>query len=292
MEAAAGLADGDLRGEGDIDAVLVGQRADDPLGDEQLVSRSLEVGRQELDLVLFVHQSLLREVAHLRVAVLDLAARLGDVLHGAHAELGRLVEGRGLMVAPLVGRKEEILLRADDIELQFAHNVEIKTRHAAQLFVCTAQRLLGSHVEGLAVLGVVAAQDVERGDFAEGVAEGRAVARHNVEVARTRLDIGEEARTVHPLAAGEDALQVGLVVDDEIQGLQTPVRPRVTEIDHLDAVLLDITDQIGTREVAARLSEKAYERIGIQIGIHIVLEVLGSVFFQFEMQNLDKDTKN
>ena len=243
MEAAAGLADGDLRGEGDIDAVLVGQRADDPLGDEQLVGRSLEVGGQELDLVLFVHQSLLREVAHLRVAVLDLTARLGNVLHGAHTELGRLVEGRGLVVAPLVGRKKEILLRADDIELQFAHDVEIETRHTAQLFVRTAQRLLGSHVEGLAVLGVVAAQDVERGDFAEGVAEGRAVARHNVEVARTRLDIGEEARTVHPLAAGEDALQVGLVVDDEIQGLQTPVRPRVTEIDHLDAVLLDITDR-------------------------------------------------
>ena len=45
-------------------------------------------------------------------------------------------------------------------------------------------------------------------------------------------------------------------------------------------------------QVFTRLSEKAHGRIGIQIGIHIVLEVLGSVFFQFEMQNLDKDTKN
>ena len=273
MQPAARLADGDLRGERNAHTVFIGQRADDPLRDEQLVGGRLKVRGQELDLVLLVHPLALREVAHLRMAVLDLAAGLRDVLHGTGAEVRPLVEGGRFVVAPLIDRREELLARSDDVELQLAHDVEVEARRAAQRLVRPAQRLLGSQIERRAVLRVVAAEDVHGGNLAEGVAESRAVTRHDIEVARTRLDVGEEARTVNPLAAGEDALQAGTVVDDEVERLQPAVGARIAQVDHLDIVLLDIADQVRTGKFPPGLSQKAHKRIGIQSCVHAGFEV-------------------
>lgn len=82
MQTAAGLARSDLRRERHVHAVLAGQRADDPFGHHELIGGGLEVRGKEFDLVLLVHAVALREVPHLGVTVLDLAARLGDVFHG------------------------------------------------------------------------------------------------------------------------------------------------------------------------------------------------------------------
>lgn len=268
VQAAAGLARRDLRGEGDVDAQPLAQRAEDPLGHHQLVGGLLGVGGQKLDLVLLVEAVGGREVAHLRVAVLDAAARRGDVLHGQLAECRTLVEGGRLVVAPLVGGREEVAARRDHVVLQLAHHVQVESRALAQHAAGLAQRLLGSHLQRRALLGVVAAQDVKGGNLAEGVAEGRAVARHDVEVAGPGLDIGEEARPVDPLAAREDAGEVLLVLDDEIERLQPPVGARVAEVDHLDPVFAHVAHQVGFGKLALRLAEEAHQRIGIQIGIH------------------------
>ena len=273
MQTAAGLARSDLRRERHVHAVLAGQRADDPFGHHELIGGGLEVRGKEFDLVLLVHAVALREVPHLGVTVLDLAARLGDVFHGLRTERGALVEGRRFVVAPLVGGQKKILFRRDDVELQLAHHVKVQPGRAPQLLVRTAEGLLGSHVERFAVLRVVAAQDVHGGNPAEGIAERRAVARYDVQVARPGLDVGKEARPVHAFAAREDALQVILVVDDEVERLQAAVGPRITQVDHFDSVLPDIPDDVRTGESCPGLSEKAHQRVGIERRVHNISKV-------------------
>ena len=60
MHPAAGLAGGDLRRKGDGDAVFVGQRTEDPFGDQQLVGGIFELDREEFNLILFKGQVRLR----------------------------------------------------------------------------------------------------------------------------------------------------------------------------------------------------------------------------------------
>ena len=278
VQAAPGLPDGDLRRKGHLHAVFVGQRAEDPFGYGQLVGRRFQIRGQKFDLVLFVHHPLLREVAHFGVAVFDLAARLGDVFHGAGAEFGSLVEGGRFVVPPLVDGREELLLRTHDVEFQLAHGVEVESRGALQLLPGVAQGLFRGHVEGRALLRVVAAQDVHGRDLAERIPEGRPVARHDVQVARSGLDVGEEARTVDPFAAGEDAFQIGFVVDDEIQRLQPSVGAGVAEVEHFDGVLPDVADDVRAGERCARFSEKAHERIGGQCRLHLFIHFRSMCF--------------
>ena len=82
MQTAAGLTLGDLRSEGDVEAVLPCQCAENPLGHHELVGGGLYGRYEELYLVLLVHLAVEGEVADLGVGVLDVAADLGDELHG------------------------------------------------------------------------------------------------------------------------------------------------------------------------------------------------------------------
>ena len=76
METAAGLAAGDFGSEGYIKAVLVGEVADDPFGENELICSILHIGDEELYFILLINLVAEGEVAHFGVAVLDETAHL------------------------------------------------------------------------------------------------------------------------------------------------------------------------------------------------------------------------
>ena len=241
----AGLAHSDFRREGDVEAHLVGQVANHPLGNGELVGSVLRAHGQELDLVLLVDEAILGEVAHLAVAVLDLAAGLGDVLHAALAELAGLGIGCRLVVSALVDGGEHVLGGENHIILQFAHGMELHAGNLGEGVASLGERVLRRTLQVLAVLVEVGAEQAQRWQLGEWVDESRAVARQHVQVATASLDKVEQAGAVDALAAGEDGLKVVQVVDDEVQRLEFAVAARIHEVDHLDIVLGDIAHQVG-----------------------------------------------
>ena len=64
MESRTGLAGGDFRGEGDIETFFVGEVADDPLRNDELVGGFADGNGEKLNLVLLIDQTVLREIAH------------------------------------------------------------------------------------------------------------------------------------------------------------------------------------------------------------------------------------
>ena len=275
VHAAARLADGDFRGEGDGDAVFVTQLAHNPLGDDELVGSVLEGGGQKLNLVLLVHGVADGEVAHLGVTVFDKAATFGYELHSLDAELLELAERLRSVIAALVGREIFVILGSDDIVFEFAHNLEL---HAAGGF---AKGLAGfgegvfrSHFEGLAVLGVEVAEEVERGDIGEGVDEGGAETRDDVEVAAARLEEGEEAGSIDTLAGGKNLVGVVEAVDDEVEGLEATVVRHVAELYHLDVELVDDAEHVGLGELTHRFLQELHQTVWVVFEIIFVHNVL------------------
>ena len=201
VHTAAGLADSDFGSKGDGDAVAVSQRAHNPFGYDQLVGGILKIGRQKLNLVLLVHRVAHGEIAHLAVAVFDKSSALGNKFHSLGAVVLELAERTRLVVAALVGGQIVLLLRSDSIVFQLAHNLKLHTVGSlAEGLASLVQRILGCHLEGLAVLGVEVAQDVERRYLGKGVDECRAEARNDIEVRASSLEEGEQARAVDTLA--------------------------------------------------------------------------------------------
>ena len=146
------------------------------------------------------------------------------------------------MIAFLVGRRihrEGFVLRRRHIELQFAHRMEIHACPPAESVAGLHQGVFRRAVQPAAVLVEEGAEEARRGTGGEGVEEHGPEPRNHVEVAVARLDEGEEARTVHPLAVAENRLQIVIVVHGEVQGLEPAVGGRIHEVHHLDAVGFD-----------------------------------------------------
>ena len=277
VEPGAGLAGGDLGGEGDVVAQLVAEVADDPLGYHELVGGLLDGHGEELDLVLLVVLALEAEVADLGMAVLDLAACLGDVLHALLAELVGLGIGCGLVVAALVLGGEHLLVVGDDVVLELAHGLELHAGDLAEGLGGLVQGMLRGGLEGMAVLVEIGTQHGDGGYLGEGVDECRLVAGQHVEVAGACLYEGEQAAAVDALAAAEDGVEVGQVVDDEVEGLQLAVAAGVHEVDHADVVLDDVVDDVGLGELGRWFLEKQHHGIGAVnefLVVHFVLSCL------------------
>ena len=77
------------------------------------------------------------------------------------------------------------------------------------------------------------------------VQKGRAEARNDVQIAAAGFDEAEQAGAVHPLAARQNLVQIGLVLDDEIESFQSAVTSRVHEIDVADVLAADKADDVG-----------------------------------------------
>ena len=205
---APGLADGDLRGEADLDAVPVAEHPQDPLRDDQLLDRLLHRHRQELDLVLLVVGVAVIEAPDLRVAVLDPASGTGNEAHRLVPEIRELDEGFGRVVAPLVAAGVEVVPRADDVVLEFAEGLEGAAGPAGELLVRLAEHVLGGALERFPVAVVERAEELKRRHLGKRVHERRAVAGDDVEIAAPRLDEREEVAAVDALAVREDGIEV------------------------------------------------------------------------------------
>ena len=199
---------------------------------------------EELDLVLLVVLPVEREVAHLRVSVLDLTASLRDVLHALSAEVAALGIGGRLMVATLILGGEHSLIVADDIVLELAHSLELHACDLLESLGSLMEGMLGRGSQRMAVLVEEGAEHGDRGNLGEGIEEGGAETWQDIEVARPCLYEGEETGAVDALATGEYGVEIVEVVDDEVERLQPSVATRVHEVHHVDVVVDDVADDV------------------------------------------------
>ena len=275
----AGLADGDLRSEGDGDAVFVAQLAHHPFGNDQLVGSRLEVGRQELYLVLLIHQIAVGEVAHLAVAILDFATGRGDHAHSFGAELLELAVGHTHVVAMLVLRHVLVLSGSNGVVFQLAHHLEFHTTCGlAESTGGLLKRILGSHSEGLAVLVEEGAEKVEGRHLGEGIEEGGAEPGDNIEVRVAGFDVGEEAGTIHALTAGKHLVDMGQALDDEVEGVEFAIVGHVAEIDHFHLELLNHFEDVGLGEFLLGLLEEGNQRVGIEFYLVLRHDICGFIY--------------
>ena len=204
------------------------------------------------------------------MAVFYLTARLCNILHAAGAELVGLRIGCRLVVAALVLCREHLFVVADDVVLQFAHCLEFHPRHLGKCCGGLVQRVFGRRLQRIAVLVEVRAEHGNGRNLGKGVYEGGAETWQHIEVARARLDKREQAAAVDTLATGKDGVQIGQVVDDEVQCLQFSVASWIHEVHHVYVVLHHIVDDVGLREVACWLLQFHDKRIGIQNKMFVV----------------------
>ena len=131
--------------------------------------------------------------------------------------------------------------------------------------------MLGRTLQRPAVFVKIRAKEVERGNFGKRIDKGGAETRHDIEVAATGLNKAEEARPIYAFAAGEDGVEVGHIVDDEIERLEAAITSGVEKVDHLDVVLHDEANEVGFGESIGGLAQFAHNEVGvhgIRGGVH------------------------
>ena len=255
VHAGAGLADGDLRGEGHLDAVGVGDLAHHPLGQHHLIGRTGDVGGQELDLLLDDLAAVGDEVADLGVGVLDLAPHAREVVEGLGAHLRPLRERGRLVVAALLLDLEELVDRREQVVLELAERLQAAAGLGLERLLRLAQDLLRGADQRVALDVVEAAHDVQGGKRGEGVEEGGAQLRDHVQVGAGGVDDVEQGGPVDPLPHGEDPVQVGDGLDGEVQLLEPAVPAHVAQVEHGNAPFGDEADDVRAGELVSGLAQ-------------------------------------
>ena len=247
-----------------MNAVGVGDFAQHPLGEHHLVGGIQGVHGQEFDLLLDHLATVGHEVTDLRVGVLDRASHGHQVQQGFRAHALPLREGARFVVPALRFDGEQVLLLGEEVVLEFAEGLQLAARLFLQGALSLAQNLLRRRGQGLTVDVVEAAQDIQGRNMREGVEEGRGQAGHDVQVRGGRLDEGEERRAVDALPQRQHTVQVSLGLDREVQRLQATISSDIAQVEHPDAVVLDIADDVGFRKFLRRLSEGSHEGVGTE----------------------------
>ena len=143
MHARTGLTSGNFRCEGNVHTHLIGQVANNPLGNHQLISGFFYGYGQEFNFVLLVNQSVLAKITHLRVSVFNLSAGLSDVRHAKRAEVVCFSIGHRLVVTALVNSGEHLLVGCYHVIFQFAHSMKFHTRNLAESLSSLGQGVFG-----------------------------------------------------------------------------------------------------------------------------------------------------
>ena len=107
----------------------------------------------------------------------------------------------------------------------------------------------------IAVFVEEGAEEVQRGQFAEGIHVGGAETGDDIEVTVVGFDEGEQAGTVNAFTAGEDFFKIVKIIDDEVEGLETTITGGVLEIDVTDIIFADEIDDICLGEVFGILAD-------------------------------------
>ena len=137
------LAHGNLGRKGQLYPILISQLSHNPFGNDELVGCVLDVGGEKFDLILLIDLSILSEVAHLGMSVLNFASALGNQLHSLGAQFGKLVERSTLVITALILDLIEWVLFADDVIFQFAHRLHLHTRLANESLIGLVKNILG-----------------------------------------------------------------------------------------------------------------------------------------------------
>ena len=270
VHAGTGFAGGDLGGEAHIQPVAVRQVADDPFGQQKLVCSGFQRAGEELDFVLFVHFAVQGEVAHFAVAVFDLAAGFGYMVHAFAAEVVQFGERLALMVALLVRGGEQFVFLTDNVVFQLAHGLELQAGGLFEGFFRAHERCVRRAVEGLAVLVEEAAEEAEGGYLVERIYEGGPVAGNHVEVTVAGLDEGgEQAGTVYALTFREDGFCIGQAVYGKIEGFHAAVFGRIHEINHPDAFFADEMQHVFAGEILRHLFQERHHFVGVEFNVFV-----------------------
>ena len=129
MKPGAGLSGGYLRSKSYVVALLLSKSADDPFCYRQLVGSLRSIDRKEFYFVLFVCETVEREISHFGVSVFYSASRGCDERHAASAEITRLYKRSRFMITFLVNGREGSVGRKYHVILQFTHCLERQSRH-------------------------------------------------------------------------------------------------------------------------------------------------------------------
>ena len=132
------------------------------------------------------------------------------------------------------------------------------------------QGVLRRRLQGVAVLVEIGAEHRHSGNLSKGVDESSTEAGQHVEVARTSLDEREEAGAVDTFATSQNGVEVGQVVDDEVECFQLAVAARIHEVHHANLVFHNVIDDVGLGKLFRRLFEECHNRIGIQNQVFVI----------------------
>ena len=249
------LAGSNLGRKGNVIAVLISKVANHPFRNHELVCRIVGINGEELNFVLLINHAVNREVAHFRVTVLNLSARLSDVSHTLGAEFVKLRIGCRLMVALLVSCGEHFIIRRNDIVFQFAHSLKLHARYVIECPACLTERVLGRTFEGFTVFVEERTEHGERGKFSKGIYKGCAETGKHIEVAASCFDEGEEATAVHAFATGEDGVKIFGIVNYKVERLEATIGSGIHEVDHANAVFFDEAHDVGLRKFLTGLAQ-------------------------------------
>ena len=280
VHTATSLTDDDLRSEGYLQTHSPAELEEDPLTELEVLCSLLDGDRKELDLVLLVVEVFGAEVPYFTVTVLNLTTAFADETHGLRAEFDLLAEGTHLVVATLVNGFVAVFLLVDDVVLEFAHSVELKsTCHVTEGLSSTAQDLVWRSRERLPVLVHVGTEERDRGLSSEGIHEGGGELRHDVEVRGASFhQTWEEAGAVHTFPRREDFVEVISILDNEVQHLEVTVSSRVAEVEFVDVVVEDVLGDVGLSEGFGLLPYSA--SYGIEVVLHSAFNVVICVLYR------------
>ena len=125
---------------------------------------------------------------------------------------------------------------------ELAHSLKLKAGVLPEDLARLGERVLGRGRKRLAVLVEERAEEAQRRQLRERIDKRRRESRHHVQVGGASLDIAEERRPVHTLAAGQYLIKIGTVVYHEIKRLEPAVTSGILEIDVAYALFLDVFD--------------------------------------------------
>ena len=171
METGAGLADADFGSEGNFDAVLGGDIADDPLGEDQMIGHDIDGFEVQFDFELFQAGSVAEgDGADFGVAVFDVNAHRSEMMQDLVVHIIKFGEGFAFVVVFLgLGGEHVILGFVKDIIFEFAEGREVNAGFFDEFLMSHSDNVFGGDVGGMVSGVIVVAKHIQGGPFGERI---------------------------------------------------------------------------------------------------------------------------
>ena len=239
MQARPCLTSCNFRSKGHIISISVSQITNHPFGNHQLICRLRYRNRQELNLILLINIAIQRKITHFGVSILYLPACLCDIRHTLSTELIEFSVWTRFVITTLVGCLKHTCIRGYYIIFQFAHCLKFHSGNFCKSFACFVKGVFWCTFERFAVFVEERAKHGQRRNLGKRINECSAETGNHIKVTTARFYERKKTGAVYPFSTSKNSFQIGLIVDDKVQGFQTTVSRRIHEIDHADIFLLD-----------------------------------------------------